>query len=252
MPTLSIAGTPYNFNEWPEPKITPAIQWAKARSANLFGSDRGVAQDIHETTLSITETEANITALQATLNSNREKVTLSAFGVPVFAPIVDHTGSISAVVTDFGMRRQRGWAAGSNSGVYELTVSLRAISTALLASTPSLSTLRLQEGFVADHSWSVMKAFSFNQTANYEDDRDDVGSFTPTYRQTTSEVQAILKYLLSTARANTIVLPAHTNVTYPFGQARGTGPFNVIAYSYSVKRFSPSYWDLSIDWRERA
>lgn len=248
---LQIASTNYNFLEWPKPLQRTAILWEQSSAGYWSGSDRGAAQDIYETTLSFYDTETNINALQTALGSNREGISLAAFSVPIFSPTVDHTVSISAAVTSFGKRRQTKFVPAA-SGMYVLDVAFRAISPTLLTPTPSLSTLRLQESFDADHTWEAGKAFTYDQTASYADSNSDVGTFKAKFTQTTAEMQAIIAYILVTARAGTVVLPTFAGVTYPFGIAKGSGAFNCKINDFKVTRNSVHFWDIEIMFTEAA
>lgn len=244
--SFTLAGTGVSVRAWPKPAIDPAILWVQDSAGNWNGSDRGAAQDVYTAEVTFMGIESEIDAVESLLESNREGVTLAAFASPVFAPNVDHTGSISATVASLERRRHLAYAAGASKGVYELDATLRAISPTLLGTTPSLATLNLQEGFEGSKSYEVGKAFTYNQTAVYSDHKSDIGRFVGTFRQTVEETQAILAYLLTTARAASIAVPTLGNVTYLWGQPRGAAT-NCRVKSFGLVRRDFVFYDLEIE-----
>lgn len=245
---VNIGSGTYRVRQWPTPIVRPAIQWVQDSSGNWNGSDRGAAQDVYESEVVFFDTQDNIDTLMVNLEDNREGVDLANFAAPFFSPEVDHTGTISATVVSMGPRRQLAWGAASR-WIYELPVTFRAISPTLLGTSASLSTLKLQEGFEASASHEVGKAFTYAQTAVYSDRRSDVGRFVGRFRQQTSQAQAILAYLLTTARANTVAFPSLGGVTYPWGVNRGA-PANCKVKSFSIRRVNLVFWDIEIEFVE--
>jgi hypothetical protein len=248
--SVSIGGTAFKVRPWPSMTVKPAIEWVQAANGNWSGSDRGAAQDIYESEFTVYGDYTSVYALQTAMDSNREGITLSSINAEIFAPNVDHTGSISCSVIDFGQVEQKAWAGAANA-VISLTIKVRALSPTLLTPTPSLSTLRHTDGWVGDQSWEVGKAFTFNQTASYRQRNADIGMFRATYQQKRSEAQAILAYILVTARAGTVTFPLHANIPRPFGQLRGTGPFNCKITDFSISRKDLNRWLLDIEFREK-
>jgi len=96
----------------------------------------------------------------------------------------------------------------------------------------------------------VGKAFSMTQAAYYGDHRADVGTFVGTFQQRPAEARAILAYLLTTARANAFTLPTFPGITYPFGQARGSGPFNCKVTAFDLSRKNLNRWTFKITFQE--
>lgn len=248
--SIIVGSGTFNVRQWPNPHIVPAIQWIQDSEGNWSGSDRGASQDVYETEVVFFDTQDNINSLMQVLENNREEVTLSDFAAPIFSPNVDHTGSITASVVSYGPRRHLAFGAASK-WVYELPVTFRAISPALLVTTPSLSTLKLQDGFEATASYEVGKAFTYGQTGVYTDSRADTGRFVGRFRQQTSQAQAILAYLLTTARANSVAFPSSIPVTYPWGINRGV-PTNCRIKSFSIRRVNFVFWDLELELVEEA
>lgn len=232
---------------WPTHRITPAILWIQDSAGYWHGSDRGAAQDVYEATALFQGLESDMNDFEETLEAAREQVDISGFETPLFAPNVDHTGTVNAVVQSM---RRRQVQYGSPSHIYELEVGFRAIAPTLLTTTPSLSTLRVQDGFDAGHSYTSPKAFTYDQTAQYGDARADVGTFEATFQQSTAEAQAILAYILITARANAVAWPAAlSSVAYPWGRSRGT-PTNCKILGVTIARKNLNRWILKIKFGE--
>lgn len=245
---MQIAGTAFPFQPYGEPKITSSILWTTKSNGYPSGSDRGAAQDVYEAKVTFAGLEAAIDTLQTTLQANREGVALTAFsttGQEIFGPEVSYAGTINATVTAFEPRVHI-----HHNKVSEVTLTFRAISPTLLGTTASLATLRRQEEWEGDQGWTVGKAFSYNQTAVYSDPGAEVGTFTGTFSQKPAEARAILAYLLTTARANSITLPTFSGMTYPFGTPRGAGPFQVKIPKWELSRNGLNRWVFRITFTE--
>jgi cytochrome c556 len=249
MASVTIGGTVYNFRPWPEMTVTRAIRWAVNSAGNRMGADRGVAMDTHESVVKFIDTETNINSLISVLNSNRETVDLTSFQTDVFIPEVNHTGTITCAHEIIGERKR---VFHATTAVYEMDVKFRAIAPTLIGTSASLSSLRIQESPTADQTWSLGRAFSETGAQFYADHKRDNGALKATFSQTTTQMKAILSYLLTTSRAATITLPTFSGLTYPFGYLRGTGPFNAKALSFSVKRNNLNRWTLDIEFAEVA
>jgi hypothetical protein len=247
---MMIAGTAFKFLPYAQPVINPAIQWIRDSAGYPNGSDRGAAQDIYEARLRFEGPEATMDSLESVLQSNREGLTLSSFsttGQEIFGPEVSYVGSISAAIVEYGRRVHT-----TLNRVSGLDLTIRALSPTLLGTTPSLASLRLQEGWEGGQDWDVGKAFSMTQVAAYADHRGDTGMFVGTFQQKPAEARAILAYLLTTARASTITLPTFSGVTYPFGQPRGAGPFNAKITAFDVRRKDLNRWIFRLTFEETA
>jgi len=245
--SFTIAGSGYNVRAWPKPSISPAIQWITDSAGYPHGSDRGAPQDIYESQVVFFDTESAINNLESTLQSNREGLMLAGFTAPLFAPNVNHTGSLTAAAVAMGRRKHLKFAAPS-TGIFELPVTFRAISPTLLSTTPSISTLKLQDGFEAGKSFDVGKGFSYNQNPFYHDSRADEGRFAGVFKQKTAQAQAILAYLLTSARASSFAFPS-IGVTYPFGSTKSATP-NCKVTKISIERADFVFWNLSLEFME--
>ena len=232
---------------WPACSIAPSILWVQDSALYWNGSDRGAAQDAYEATAIFQGRETVINTLEQSLDAYREAVALSGFNTPLFAPNVDHTGTINAVIRSID-RTQLQWGAPyTTNQIYQLEVRFLAISPTLLATTPSWASLRMQDGFRASRSYESRKAFTYAQTAAYADRRSDVGIFEASFSQSTAQIQAILAYLLTTARAASVAFPSAVSavVPYPWGRARGT-PGNCQVRAFSVARKNLNRWNLNL------
>jgi hypothetical protein len=249
MPSLAVAGTAFGVQQWPRATLERAIDWEQLSSLNWSGDDRGAAQDVYESTVVFRGVESVINVLAARFQSNREGIVLSAFETPIFAPNVDHTGSITAAVKARPPRRHLAFA-NPVTGFFEMEVRFRAIAPAILGTTPSLASLRPIPRYQADHSYEVASALTYGQSAIYSDPDTDIGRYVGDFMQTTAEAQAILAYITTTARAAAVSMPVLPGVTYPFGAARGTYPLSCRIKSVGITRHDLRYWMLRIEFVE--
>jgi len=246
--TFKIGSNEFLAARWPKPTISRAITWGESRADNLHGCDFGAAQDIYETEITLYDTESAINAAQTALETVRELAVLSSFSDDIFAPNVDHSGSINCALKVLKPRKANSFAM-PGSVMYEMTVQIRAVSPSLRATTPSLASLRIQYGATADKSYTSLKGFTMDQTAVYSDERNDSGQYDGKFLQTTAEMKAILAYVMQTARATAITFPS-IGVTYPFGVVRGGLPKSckIAALAFTRKDFV--FWNLSISFSE--
>lgn len=241
--SILIAGIGFRFRPWPKPTITASIQWIQDSAGYWNGSDRGYAQDVYEATALFQGRESVINTLEQTLESNRESIVLSGFEAPLFAPNVDHTGTITAAVLEIQRRQVQ---FGLSGHVYELVVTFRAIAPTLLSTTPSMAGLRPQEGFSAQASYESPKAFAYGQTAYYGDHRSDTGTLEVDLVQNLAQTRAILAYVLTTARASAVAFPsALSTIAYPWGRARGSAT-NCKITGLEVSRMNLNRWKIKL------
>lgn len=251
MSSVRIGGTTlYRVRPWPSPSITRAFSpWVSDGRGNIRANDRGAAQDVYESSIIVSDTENNVNSLLTVLSTSRESVVFDQFAAPIFAPNVDHTSSITCAV-DVGKRKMTFHSSGAYD-VYEVELKLRAIAAPLLTPTPSLSGLRVQEQKTATHSWGLARNFFQNGLQAYSESRNDSGLFSPSFVQGLAATQAALAYFMVTARATSFTLPSF-GVDYPFGPARGSGPFSVRLEDFRISRENLNRWRLDCDFREVA
>lgn len=247
---MIIGGTNFGVQPWPEPKTTPGLsKWNGIGTGYQSARDFGLEKDIYETRILITDSPAVINSLQTVLNANRKGIVLSGFNSAeiIFGANVSYAGSINATVTNFGVRQSL-----YNDVLFDLEIKLRAINPTLLATTPSLAGLRLQEKFEGDVSTDVTKLFSHNSTPSYLDHKTDAGIFKGRFLQTTEQMKAIRAYLLNVARANAIPFPTMGGgIFYPFGANAADSRFqkcNVIAWR--DKALKLNLWELTIEFAQ--
>lgn len=249
MASLILASTAVNCLAWPKPTIRPAIAWMDDSGMYPNACDEGASLDEYETEITVHAIQSELDTLTSTLDANREGITLSGMTTDIFAPNVNHSGSISASVIDPGFRAHKAFA-NVGAGVHAITIRLRALAPALVSATPTLAGLLLQPHWQGDHIRQVAKAFTYGNTLVANEVRADAGRFVGQFLQTQTQMQSILAYLLTTARGNSFVMPTWPRCTYPFGLTKGAGPFNVVAHSFKFSRASLSRWNLEIDFRE--
>lgn len=250
--TFRIAGNNFCAVRWPKPSIDWSLEWVLASSKNHYCSDRGAAQDVYSAEFTLYDTEDALNNLQNVLASSRYQVTMSDFGEALFAPNVNHTGSINASIMARGIRKAMGFAAGGGE-LFEMRCKATAIQPTKLSLTPSLSVLRLQHGYEADKSFEARAGFSYDQTVRYTDTADDVGIFNFKGLQSTAELQQVLAYILASPdRGVAFTMPTIAGEPYPFGIVRGAGPFQAKIRNFSFTRRDFQMWDLGIQFVEHA
>lgn len=247
--SFKIGSAEFLVKRWPKARITPPYDWVKTWAENPYAYDRGAAQDVYESEVVFYDTEANINTIQTALETVRGSATLSSFTDIIFAPNVDHSGSITCVLKVLKPRRATAFAAGTTA-MFEMTVTLRAVSPTLLSTTPSLATLRPQMGYEADKVYQSLKGFSMDQTMSNLDRRTDAGVCTVPFVQLTAEIKAILAYILVTLRAASFTFPSALGITYPFGVVRGGLPKNCKITAFSFSRRDQETWAMSITFTE--
>lgn len=245
---MNIDGTEFKFKPWPSITVRPAIDWTVDSSGYYRGCDRGIAQDIYESSITFTRVEADINSLQNILNLNRGQNVLSSFastGQEIFGPEVNYSGSINATVTDYGEINHIHF-----NKIASTQIKFRALGVTLLGTSPTLPTLRLNEGWEGNQEFNNGKGFSYNQSAFYNDHSGNLGRFVGEFTMKPSEARAVFSLLIGTIRANSVVLPTFSGVTYPFGYSRGSGPFNVKIPKWDIKRKDLNRWVFKIEFRE--
>ncbi len=225
------------------PITTPALQWIQGSNGYWSASDRGAAQDIYEASLVIKGPEAEVSALEAMLQLNRETFSITCgVGEEIFGADVLYTGSLSVSVVDYG-RLER-----TTMSQYALPLRLRLLAPAFKSVTASLAALRLASWrYGASSSFEIGKAFSYNGTAAYADHASDTGRFLGDFTQTQSEMEAIRSYLLTTGRGNSFAFPYFGGVDYPFGFRKGLWS----TLNCKILSWSDMGRDNLIDWKMR-
>jgi len=250
--SVTIAGVATKIRPWAIPVIKPAITWVQDAKGFWHGSDRGAAQDVYETTILVQVSETLMDTLQGTFYStSRELVNVTAINTDFFAPTVDQSGTVSSTIVDFGQRKHLQFA-GASISLQDISMTVRAVSPTLLTPTPSLATLKIQEGWEGDASREIAKGFAYDRTPSYNDRASDAGRFVGRFSQTTVQLKAILAYIMVTARASSFAFPTLAGVPNPFSVSRGSLPVNVNIVDFSFSRANLNRWNLTIDFREAA
>lgn len=230
-----------------KPRTIPAIDWHQRSDGNWRGSDRGTGEDVFEADIIFRGPIAELTDLETALNDNRAEFDATFnTGEEIFGADVDHTGTLEITVTEYGKIQQVDFK------VYEMPLRLRLFSPTFKSVSADFTALR-----TADFQNTRETVFETNKMFTYDgegfaadhlaNDGTEPGIFQATFNQTTSEMPAIRRYLLTTARANKIAFPTFGGITQPFGTRAGTGPFNcrVIAWD-DLGRQDFGDWALSI------
>lgn len=210
-----------------------AIKWHQRADTNWRGCDRGSDEDVYSSNVIFRGPISELSTLETILDNNRTNfnATFNA-GEQIFGADVDHTSTISVIVTEYGKIRQ------SSFKMFEMALTLRHANPTFITTTPDFTKLRL-----STHQNTRVTEFELNKLFTYDDqafvvdrlsnDGNESGTFTGRFAQTVDEMPAIRRYLAVTARANKIVFPTFGGITKPFGTRSGTGPFNCRIVNWS-------------------
>jgi len=229
-----------------KPITTPAIKWIKIANGNWSGNDRGVTEDRYETYIVFKGPKTELQNLEDVLAANREDFAITCgTGEEIFGADIDYSGALTVVVVSYGEIRRVGLAT------YSMSMRLNLPSPTYIGSA-SLDTLKLAGHAYEGYSdYDIGKLFAMDRTAYYLDGETDPGIFKASFLQTTDEMKDIRRYLLTTARNNTLSSFDFSKfgVSEPFGQRfRGEGSsFNVKIIDWSdTGRENFLFWGLDM------
>lgn len=206
-----------------KPRTRWSVNWPSEplSDGNRNASDRGIAEDIYESDMVFRGPEAELADLETVLDDNRTNFSITcAAGEELFGADVDISGSLDVTVVRYGKIKRVSFQS------FSMPLRLRLFSPSFTGS-PSFSSLRLARwAYEAGSEFDIEKMFSMENSPTYLDGETDPGIFKGDFLQTTEEMKAIRRYLLVTARSNSVSFPS-IGVSEPFGQREGTGPFTV-------------------------
>lgn len=236
------------YTEWRYIPITkPSIKWIKTSNGNWQGVDRGASEDTFESQIRFVGPESELQDLENFLDSNREGMTIAlGTGEEIFGADLDYSSSYSVTVVGYESPQRINFAQ------FGMGLRLRLVgSPSFVTTSPSLSNLRIANwSYNAGSEFDIDKKFTYDRTASYLDGATDPGIFVCNYLQTQSEMEAIRRYLLVTARNNTVAYPASIGITEPFGQRVGVYAGNIKITDWEdLGRQSYINWGLSITMR---
>lgn len=239
---MTIDGSAVNIQWGFRPLTMPAIQWQRLADGNWTARDRGASEDVFESDIIFYGEEADISAVETYFHSNRNTVSIAcaSAGEEIFGADISHSGTLTAIVTSYGPSQRVSFSG------FIFPVRLRLVSPSTTG-TAAITSLRLAGyKYEAYSEFDLRRFFTYDRTAYHFDGATDPGYFKGVFRQTTSEMQAIRRYLLSTARTASVSFPSF-GVSEPFGQRMGTGPFTVKAVAWEdLGRRNFADWELSI------
>ena len=227
------------YTEWNYRPLTKlAIKWSKTADGNWTSLDRGATEDVYESSILFRGPESELSDLETFLGNNRNAFDITVgTGEEIFGADVDHSGTLSVTVTDYGEIKR------ASFGAYTMPLRLRLFSPSFTGSA-SFSNLRIDDfNYQAGSSFDITKSFSYDGSATYMDGETDPGIFAATFRQTHAEMKEIRRYLTTTARTASVSFPSF-GVSEPFGQRMGTGPFNT-----KIIKWEDMGRSNLIDWR---
>jgi len=227
-----------------------SLTWLKCSDGSYVASDRGYTVDTYDTEIKVYGHMADINNLTDTLQQNRAAdshvLTLDWFHADehIFGEDVDHSGSISATVTDFGEIRQGSW------GGFGVALKLRALSPSLIG-TATLPTLQYVDfGYSADSSVAVNKSDTWAGSYTYSDHLADAGTLKLTVSLPYLDMRNLRAYL-RTVRGSSFTLTSIPGIKYPWGPRRGTWPVTVRCTEWKdLGMRGEHFWRMSLTFRE--
>jgi len=208
------------------PQTNIAISWHRRADGNWRGCDRTADEDVYLADVIFRGPIAELTDLETVLDDNRKNFNATFnIGEEIFGADVDHSGTISVIVTKYGKIRKTSFK------VFEMSLTLRHTNPMFKSDVPDFTKLRKSSHQdTRETEFQLRKLFTYDQNAfildHLSNDGDEPGTFTAQFSQTIKEMPAIRRFLTVTARATKIVFPTFDNLTFPFGTRAGSGPFN--------------------------
>lgn len=197
-----------------------AIRWVQSSANTWKYSDRGAAEDIYESDISIYGTETTINTFIDWIEANRtypsNVLQLSGFTDTehIFGENVNHGGTVNANIVKYEKTVQNSWKG------FGLNIRIRALSPAFTGTTTFPALTNLQIGYDANSEFTLNSISSYNNTFTYQEHDCDTGTFTGTFTFTLTEIQGLRNYI-RVNRGDQFILPAIAGIEYPFGKRRG-------------------------------
>lgn len=223
------------------PRTTPAVVWSKLADGNWAGADAGTARDIYMSDISFQGPADELETLEDALGDNRDDISITCgVGEEIFGAEIDYSAAIDVAVVDYGKIKR------VNFGLYSMPLTLRLLSPSS-SGAASLAALKFDGwSYEAGSEFDTIKHFAHDGTPYYLDAATDPGYFSARFRQSTAEMVAIRRYLLTTARTATVAFPSLA-VTEPFGKRTGSGPFTCKIIQWAdVGRVNYIDWAIDI------
>jgi hypothetical protein len=232
------------------PRTKLAITWVKCSDGSYVGADRGATSDVYESQIRVYGHMTDINNLVDALQQNRaagdNELTLDWFASDehIFGEDVDHSGSITATVLDFGTIKQGSW------GGFGVSMRLRALSPSLIG-TATLPTLQyLDHGYEADSSVSVNKIDTMVGSYAYQDHLADAGTFQGVFSLSVTDMRNLRAYL-RTVRGSSFTVASIAGVQYPWGPRRGSWPITCRCTEWNDQgMWGENFWRVALTLNE--
>jgi hypothetical protein len=201
------------FTTWGyQPMTQWAVEYKPLANGYHAARDRGAAQDAYMGAVVFKGPQDELETLEAVLDGNRETFAITCgAGEEIFGADVDYSGPLTVTVDDYGNCERVSFAQ------FGMPLRLRLLAPTFLG-TASLSALRLSSWrYGASSSFDITRKYSYSGAVSHLDHRTDAGVFIGEFTQTTAEMKAIRRALLSTVRGTSIQFPNFGGIEYPFG-----------------------------------
>ncbi len=238
---MLLDGTDAAYLVWGySPRTKPSIQWIQKANGNWSGSDRGTSYDIFESDVVFKGPESELSDLESWFGTARGTNLTATFstGEEIFGADINHgifvPDSATFIAVDYGKIQKVSFGQYTFPVRFRVDYVAKAAQASFFTGSAAISSLRLtgytyQAGSEFDYTHKFYKITQPNTSGVLFDQASDPGIFVGNFTQTHAEMKAIRRYLLTTARANTLSSFDFSafGVSEPFGQRMGTGPFNV-------------------------
>lgn len=234
------------YSKWGyKPKTLPSISFSKSSTGYFKTRDKGIAQDVYESSISIQDTWENVNAVLSTMNLNKEALTLSlGTGEEIFG--ADISAATCELISSTAVNR-------NSFNEYSVDLTLRAINPGFVYTSASFDPFRITNSYTSQTTESIQKKDSYTNAFSYVNPVKNTGVFNAEFIQTTAEMKTLRRHWLMNVRGNAFTLPTFGGVTditshttYAFGPASGPGPFKVKIYKWEEVRNNFNEWTLKI------
>jgi hypothetical protein len=205
--------------------------------------DRGAGEDAFSGAVVFKGPLEELEALESVLDGNRSDFDITCGdGEEIFGADVAISGALSVTVENYGDIERVSY------GQYAMPLRLRLLAPTFTGVAASLSALRLSSWrYGAFSKFDITKHFSYVGDASYLDHRTDPGVFVGEFTQTTAEMAAIRRALLTTVRGAAIQFPELGGVLRPFGTRKPEWLYN----KCHVLQWEDMGRENFLDWRLR-
>jgi hypothetical protein len=213
-------------------------------SRKLISIDRGSNTDRYASTITFRGTKVYIRGLieeLTLLRRSKKQVLIDEFDVRVFGENIDHTGTISCVVSNLGKE------TSPTMNVQEVVVEFLSTDTTTIGGTGiPTSIMCLNSAWSGYSTWNTNVVETYNRDNYFVDNSVDRYEFSGTYTMSLSDTQEILNYWKTQRGVSFTITDGDWGTGYMFGIDAGNGIHDVIIQNITYTRISPIMRSVNI------